>query len=226
MNEILSKEEWFTLNDDQWRDVLTTAWCNHHVPIGAAIWWIALGGIPGDCDDDALDAATRDVVGRLQAGSLMLFGSRAGALPAPIPREQIPNTKSFIADLPIDGSAIVCFDHMVEGGEHADRIEDRCNVHWSRLTIERGQLVALWPAHTSDDAAWIAELESRINANPALTQGDAIVAMKIFCSERGINITEKPIKAAWKRAKGIDGKAKTGPTGPRTRRDNCSISTK
>jgi hypothetical protein len=66
--------------------------------------------------------------------------------------------------------------------------------------------------------AWETELESRISANSIYTQALAISEMKQFAADHSINITGEDIKSAWKRIKGIVGKAKSGPRGPRTKK--------
>jgi len=84
---------------------------------------------------------------------------------------------------------------------------------YQAVHVPREQVLAVFPETKHD---WTAELESRIRAEgPQYTQARAIAGMKQFAVERGIIVGDKEIKAAWKRIKGVDGKAKPGPTGPR-----------
>lgn len=105
----------------------------------------------------------------------------------------------------------------VVGAQGRDGIYKVMTPDWScqayeEVRIRREQVLAVFPKAGPD---WRAELQSRVNANPRYTQRLALFEMKQFAAQHSIIIGVEEIKDAWKRIKGIDGKAKPGPTGPK-----------
>jgi hypothetical protein len=138
-----------------------------------------------------------DLLKALRSGRLTAKGLRDG---------------KFVEIPAIEWTALRVVGAQDRDGIYKVMTADGSSQAYEEVRIRREQVLA---AFHNAAPAWEAELESRINADPRYTQSRAIFEMKQFAAQHSIIIGDREIKAAWKRTKGIDGKAKSGPTGPK-----------
>jgi hypothetical protein len=156
----LTKPEWDARGDAQWRDILKSEWEKPYVSLSAIVYWISAKGEPRECDFDELNAAAKILAAELREGG-KLAGKVKGYPSGKAIRETAPC--DAFANIPTffdDGSGLQSFweigvaylewDQDLEDGR-GDVITDRCDaIHWRGLSIDKADLLELWPVQRAD----------------------------------------------------------------------------
>jgi len=134
-----------------WRETLISAWEEDNVSLSAAVWWIATGGVPHDCDEGDLENAAKTLLrqARSKEHPFSVKGRRSSASSREgVPRDDLSDAMPFFGMDErkfLSGAPCLHWNSMLERGR-VDVIEDRSGAGtWCDLSIEREDMLQLWP---------------------------------------------------------------------------------
>jgi hypothetical protein len=163
-----------------WRDTLLSVWKEDHVSLSAAVWWIATGGEPRDCDDEELENAAKTLLrqARSKEHPISVKGRRSSASSREaVPRDDLSDAMPFFGMDErkfFSGAPCLHWNSMLEDSR-LDVIEDRSGARtWCDLSIEREDMLQLWPAKQGEV---IFPIECTVSVGDAsMAQNDATLA--------------------------------------------------
>jgi hypothetical protein len=144
-----------------WRNILEREWRDDHISLTWAVYWIAAGGRPIACDEEAYEPAALPLIQAAREARIAISGVKCGEAVLSAIKPFKFQSAPFFCDLPDH----ILFFHGTESESQpspmvlwmpdpdedwsagdGDTISDGAKVYFRRLCVKKSDMQALWPA--------------------------------------------------------------------------------